>query len=188
MNVALTRPAVSSSGNLDSYDGLVTCTLLQRQAAALGAGVPLAAEVASLAALVEARWRAYASDDPLDLGEALWLAHFGLQPSGGAPWARHVAAASLAGLDGLWAAGYFDQPLRRRLAFREMGAALGVQALLAVRPATAGAELWRRRVAQLHAAWAADVCGRDRDISPVMLAASLLPGLWLAPQQPPPLA
>lgn len=33
MSIDLSRPAVRSMGNLDPYDGLVTCTLLQQAAA-----------------------------------------------------------------------------------------------------------------------------------------------------------
>lgn len=33
MSIDLTHPTVSSMGNLDPYDGLVTCTLLQQAAA-----------------------------------------------------------------------------------------------------------------------------------------------------------
>jgi hypothetical protein len=32
MSIDLSRPAVGSMGNLDPYDGLVTCTLLQQAA------------------------------------------------------------------------------------------------------------------------------------------------------------
>jgi hypothetical protein len=86
------------------------------------------------------------SDDPLDLGEALWLSHWQLsdahhhqqQPqqqqqgaaaglSAGAPWARHVSAVSLSSLDKLWSEGYFDQPLTWRLGFREFGTSIGLQ-------------------------------------------------------------
>jgi hypothetical protein len=36
MSIDLSRPAVSSMGNLDPYDGLVTCTLLQQAADRMG--------------------------------------------------------------------------------------------------------------------------------------------------------
>lgn len=75
----------------------------------------------------------YDSTDPLDLGEALWLAHWGLgggspgQQPAPAPWARVVSRTSLAALGELWDAGYFTAPRFARLAFREFGATLGVQ-------------------------------------------------------------
>lgn len=116
--------------------------------------------------------RSYSSDDPLDLGEALWLSHWqlpltkqsdqlatqqsqqqpqqhsGPQPTvstpleaaasahadegaaatqGSSAWARHVAAVSLSNLEQLWTEGYFDQPLRWRLGFREFGTSIGLQ-------------------------------------------------------------
>jgi hypothetical protein len=85
----------------------------------------------------------YQSDDPLDLGEALWLAHWQLNSSSSSsnsssssssssstPWAEHVAAVSLRSLDGMWEDGYFDDPLKWRLAFREFGTSIGLQASL----------------------------------------------------------
>ena len=67
----------------------------------------------------------YDSTDPLDLGEALWLAHWGLggdapgqhQQQAHAPWARVVSRTSLAALGELWDAGYFTAPRFARLAF-----------------------------------------------------------------------
>lgn len=38
MSIDLSRPTVSSMGNLDPYDGLVTCTLLQQAAVGLALG------------------------------------------------------------------------------------------------------------------------------------------------------
>lgn len=79
----------------------------------------------------------YHSDDPLDLGEALWLSHWQLgtaqsaaeapgHPTG-SPWANHVSGVSLASLEELWTEGYFQQPLRWRLGFREFGTSIGLQ-------------------------------------------------------------
>ena len=39
-------------------------------------------------------------------------------------------------------------------------------------------EAWAKRVQQLHEFWAPHVLERDADITPVMLASSLLPGAW----------
>ncbi len=58
-------------------------------------------------------------------------------------------------------------------ALLSQGAASGI--------AAAEAERWRSRVEQLHDYWqeANLFAARDWDISPVMLAASVLPGAWL---------
>jgi hypothetical protein len=79
----------------------------------------------------------YSSDDPLDLGEALWLSHWQLgqqqqqqqppQALHGAAWAQHISKVSLSSLDRLWSDGYFDEPLQWRLGFREFGTSIGLQ-------------------------------------------------------------
>lgn len=74
MSIDLSRPLVSSMGNLDPYDGLVTCTLLQQAAdttltgtdsqgsdvvgldQGLG-GKVLQAEIAELQSMVDARYQ-----------------------------------------------------------------------------------------------------------------------------------
>jgi len=68
--------------------------------------------------------------------------------------------------------GYFRVPPAYRLAFRELGTALGVQVNPAAQPE------WGPRVEELHQLWAPRALARDRDITPVMLAASLAPGVW----------
>jgi hypothetical protein len=159
MDATLTRPLVASSGNLDAFDALVTWRLLSDAAARAlgddGGRERLASEIAVAGCLVAPWWRGFASDDPLDLGEALWLAHWhcdaaallagggraprdaaeagagrGGKPGPGVDLAAAsgwVAAEALRALEGLFEGGYFDQPAQRRLAFREFGATLGVQ-------------------------------------------------------------
>lgn len=53
-----------------------------------------------------------------------------LQQQQGAAWARHISQVSLSSLEGLWAEGYFEQPLQRRLGFREFGTSIGLQVRL----------------------------------------------------------
>ncbi|WIA24086.1 hypothetical protein OEZ85_013693 [Tetradesmus obliquus] len=198
MGIDLAHPAVASMGNLDPYDGLVTYSLLQGLAERHGFGGSsvLQAEIADMQAIVAAKFKSYHSDGPLDLGEALWLAHWQLASSSSsssaathtspaaaaaaAPWAAHVADVSLASLEQLWGDGYFEQPLKWRLAFREFGTSIGLQALMSVRPDLPGWHLWQQRVADIHATWGGkNLSTRDNDITPVMYATSLNPGLWL---------
>ena len=54
MSIDLSRPLVPSEGNLDPFDGLVTCSLLQ-EAAGPGSAV-LSSEIAELARIVEAKY------------------------------------------------------------------------------------------------------------------------------------
>lgn len=237
MDAALSRPLVSSTGNLDALDALVSWTLLARAAERAlgdegGAG-RLAAERRAAATLVAPWWRGYSSDDPLDLGESLWLSHWFVTGDAGSKTARltnqcamgdtaqardggaaaagasagertagweeeeaededgvglvdlgrasdFVAGQALRGLEGLWEEGYFGRPRRYRLGFRELGATLGVQALISRVPELPSAKAWAGRVAGLHAAWGGDaMTERDCDITPVMWAASVLPRVWL---------
>eukprot|EP00878_Enallax_costatus_P018298 GHUV01019256.1.p1 GENE.GHUV01019256.1~~GHUV01019256.1.p1 ORF type:complete len:356 (+),score=110.57 GHUV01019256.1:134-1069(+) len=127
MSIDLSHPAVSSMGNLDPYDGLVTYKILQNQARTMGVCDTdvLSSETEDMQAMVDVRYTTYHSDDPLDLGEALWLSHWHRDQGA---WARHISDASLGYLSDLWdEQGYFDQPFRYRLAFREFGTSMGLQ-------------------------------------------------------------
>ncbi|KAL4419587.1 hypothetical protein ABPG77_004836 [Micractinium sp. CCAP 211/92] len=165
ISVDMSQPAVPSEGNLDPFDGLVTYRLLRDTA---GDAAVLRREIADMERMVERKYRRYDSDDPLDLGEALWLSHWALPDQ---PWAQAVTQRSLDALEGLWAGGYFRAPERYRLAFREFGTTLGVQ----VSPQAAPA--WQQRVTRLHQYWAQHLFTRDTDITPVMFCASLIPGV-----------
>ncbi|PSC74574.1 hypothetical protein C2E20_2186 [Micractinium conductrix] len=166
ISIDMSRPVVMSEGNLDPFDGLVTYRLLQETA---GDPSVLSAEIEDMERMVENKYRRYDSNDPLDLGEALWLSHWALPDE---PWAQLVSQRSAAALEELWKDGYFYAPSRYRLAFREFGTTLGVQ----VNPAAG--QRWRPRVDQLHSFWSQNLFSRDADITPVMYCASLLPGAW----------
>lgn len=72
--------------------------------------------------------------------------------------------------------GYFDQPPGYRLAFRELGASLGLQ----VNPIAYNNAVWAQRAQRIHTYWSTRICDRDHDISPIMMASSLVPGCWNA--------
>ena len=55
--------------------------------------------------LWQSKWRMYHSSDPLDLAEALWIAHWAPTEQ----WAQAVTQRSLAALEALWQAGAFTQ-------------------------------------------------------------------------------
>lgn len=165
MSIDLQRPLVPSEGNLDPMDGYVTYRLVQQVA---GVEV-LKQEIAEIYRIVELKWQRYNSEDPLDLGEALWLTHWFHTED----WAAHVARRSMKSLEYLFSVGLFALPHSRRLLFREMGTALGLR----VHP-LAQTDEWQRRVDGLLAEWEKEVYKRDEDISPVMYCAALLPGAW----------
>eukprot|EP00897_Mesotaenium_endlicherianum_P000453 jgi/Mesen1/10408/ME000081S09793 len=165
---------VPSEGNLDPFDGYITFRILRAMARSRDV---LADEIATLEAMVQKKYPRYGSSDPLDLGEALWLAHFTADRE---PWSAHVGATSAWALGCLWERHYFQALLSHRLAFRELGATLGVQ----VHPLTRNS--WARRGTRrgqggegvADGFWYGMLYERDRDITPVMFCASLLPGVW----------
>src|SRR5690606_19766859 len=82
-------------------------------------------EIADLKSIVDAKYETYQSNDPLDLGESLWLAHWFPEEE----WSRGLTRRAVTALEGLWLSGYFSQKRSRkfRLAFREFGTTIGVQ-------------------------------------------------------------
>jgi hypothetical protein len=193
ISIDMNRPMVPSEGNLDPFDGLVTVRLVKNTTAMFqsGGAEVLVREEQDFMAMVEAKYRRYHSSDPLDLGEALWLSHWALNSSssgGGSggregsnqeedePWARFVATQSIQNLEQLWKGkdGYFSEPAGYRLAFREFGTTLGVQ----VNVVAKNSQWKKERIDALHTFWASRVIERDMDITPVMMASSLVPGAW----------
>jgi len=166
ISIDMKNPAVPSEGNLDPYDGLVTFKILQETS---GKADTLQQEIAELQRMVNNKFQHYDSDDPLDLGESLWISHW--FPS--EKWSETLASKSSSSLEDLWNQGYFDAPLRYRLGFREFGTTLGTQVHPAVR------DRWKDRVSKLNQFWASSLYSRDKDITPVMYCASLIPGVWM---------
>jgi hypothetical protein len=187
---------VSGEGTLDPFDGLVTFRLLQRASAEVGGSgyrPVLEREIADMQRLVDRRATALTmSDDALDLGQALWLASWFPDEN----WARRLASVSLAGLEKLAPHVFPTTALAVgdehhtgfRLLFREMGAALGLQVAVIMDVEDGKAALptvtqerreqWAVRVQRLLALWRHRLFDRDQDISPLMYAAALLPGVW----------
>ncbi|KIW98457.1 uncharacterized protein Z519_00118 [Cladophialophora bantiana CBS 173.52] len=125
VSMDLSRPLVMSEGNLDPVDGYVTYKLLQ----STNADDPeiLSEEVSLFKKIVDKKLRDYASTDTLDLGMTLWTAHWFTPEE---EWATHLTCRAIGCVKMLLENDYFDQPSRRRLAFREFGTALGVKAAL----------------------------------------------------------
>lgn len=164
MSIDLSKPMVRSEGNLDPYDGYVTYRLLQQTA---HDDSILKKEIAEMNEMVQQKYQHYFSDDPLDLGEALWLQHWFANEE----WATSIRHASLRSLERLWKIDYFSKSNIYRLAFREFGTSIGVQ----VTEEAIGT--WQQRVAELNEHWSRSLYSRDRDITPVMFCTSLLPGV-----------
>jgi len=164
ISIDMSKPWVRSEGNLDPYDGYITYRMLHDYSSEKNV---LKREIEDMQKMVTAKYRSYSSDDPLDLGEAVWIAHW--YPS--EDWSKTLTSKSLSSLEYLYSRGYFDMPVRYRLAFREFGTTIGVKTNKA-----AGAE-WLQRAEGLNQFWEKNLYSRDHDITPVMYCTSLIPGV-----------
>ncbi len=208
MSVALDRPLVPSMGQHDPLDGLVTTLQLRATAAAMdGAPEQPHLDEALLGFAAMSEGMGLVSADPLGIGGLLvdaWRLEQ-LRRGGGAVETALVARlldAALAGLAAYARHGELDAPAERRLAFRELGLAIGLRVVEAmeagsdgVDPAVAGPLGGLRRhlplAERITAFWlvpahrSGALWTEHRDINEVMLATSLVPGglLDLAPVQ-----
>lgn len=119
--------------------------------------------------MVMNKYKYYMSDDPLDLGESLWITHWFPNEV----WSDTIATRAMTSLENLWNKDYFEMPVKYRLAFREFGTTLGVQAH------PLGRDHWKSRVNEINSFWSKNLYSRDNDITPVMFCASLIPGVWI---------
>ncbi len=204
MSIDLSRPLVASMGQHDALDGLITCAQLQDTAARLAAagdGPDLDEELAAFASMADASELATA--DPLGIGGMLMDACRLQQLSGrvvrpDAALVPALLAAAHTGLDHYARQGELHQPASRRLAFRELGLAIGLRAVSLMRAQLEAGDVSGPRPRELSARldallpfvrlrplidafWLepehqrADSWATHRDINEVMLAASLVP-------------
>ena len=135
MSIDLKRPLVSSMGQHDPLDGYITYVQLRSTAAGLSrasGGPELKDETREVQAMIVADDLATA--DPLELGGLLIDAYRVeqlLQQGGMAEplLLETLLAASLAGLQYYAASGELQLPAEHRLAFRELGLAIGLHAV-----------------------------------------------------------
>lgn len=134
MSIDLTRPLVPSMGQHDPLDGYLTCLALQSTARMLpdpDAGPDLAHEISQFAAMLEeGEW---ATADPLGIGGLLTDAcrAEGLLGRRALPDRQLPAtllAAAFTGLQYYSNSGELRLPAEYRLAFRELGLAIGLRA------------------------------------------------------------
>jgi hypothetical protein len=203
MSVDLSRALVPSMGQHDALDGLVTYTQLGATARALGAageGPRLDEALSDFGSIVAGQ--DLATPDPLGTGGLLTdasvvaaLAHHGAFTDGAL--LERIVAAALEGLREFARAGELQAPAERRLAFRELGlaiglaaarraaAALGPRARAAARACleeilrhaslgTAIREFWRDPRHRQARTWR-----EHADINDVMLATALAPAGYL---------
>jgi len=193
MSIDLSRPQVAASGQHDVLDGLVTALTLARSDHHHHAAT-LAPVIDELATRCEGT--SWASADPLGIGGLLFdaarlsqLPPRTLRPTIPA-LIRQLLGDARQGLDGWLATGPLNQPAEVRLAFREFGLSIGLQALpllYADGPDTATVLAldrlhgYRHLVERIESFWSDPLSQRfaswtdHRHINSVMLASSLLP-------------
>jgi hypothetical protein len=127
MSVDLSRVLVASMGQHDPLEGYVSCRQLDATAVAAGRRPILERQRDDFAAMiVPAR---LATSDPLGIGGLLIDAHRLAQLGGDDDLVRALLAAALAGLRTHLDETDLGAPANRRLAFRELGLAIGLAAI-----------------------------------------------------------
>jgi hypothetical protein len=179
MSIDLTRPLVASMGQHDALDGFLTCVELEATASDVGArsGPLLAGVITDFFELVDRR--TLATDDPLGIGGLLIDARRAadLSERGALPPDDDLSAslvdAARSGLRRYLNDGHFRLSAERRLAFRELGLAIGIHA--------AGPDELGRLAEEIEAFWtrpenrAGRLWREHEDIDEVMLATALAP-------------
>ncbi|KAL8684953.1 MAG: hypothetical protein Q9218_008056 [Villophora microphyllina] len=163
----MSRPLVTSEGNLDAVDGYVVFSLL---AATAGDPTCLAGEIADYQRVIDRKGKHTISSDMLDLGMSLWIAHWG---SPGQISAQQMGARCLERFDNLDHQEVFGEYPHTRLAFRDFGASLGLRCY-----AGENAE-YDRLAEKLRGNWDAFLQYQPEELQPisqVMWAAALIPG------------
>ena len=196
MSVDLGRPLVTSMGHHDPLDALTCYCEAQTVAASLADSVPCAGLQEPIAdCLAMCAGRSWATEDPLGTGgllaDAASLAQTRSGPaSTDALRLETLLAESAFGLEAFARSGLLQQPAERRLAFRELGLAIGIHALdQLVESGAASAALlaarYRPLAEEIEAQWQdirhqqSDTWRDHLEINRVMLATSLAPRAYL---------
>ena len=124
MSIDLSRPLVASMGQHDPLDGFVTCAEVQAVS-----GADLSREMADLGALLGRT--SLATDDPLGTGgllfDAVRIAELATRVPSANALLGPVLAAARSGVAAFARSGTLRYPAEYRLAFRELGLALGLR-------------------------------------------------------------
>lgn len=121
MSIDLSHPLCRGEGNLDPINGLITYRILQETCSDPSV---LQDEVHDYQRIVDQKWKAYTSSDTLDLGMALWAAHW---YSDQLECAEGLANAAVRDMRRVFhETHYLDVPITQRMAFREFGTCLGI--------------------------------------------------------------
>jgi hypothetical protein len=177
MSTDLSRPLVPSMGHHDPLDGFITCTQLRTTKSSAPSGPSLKEEVADFAAMI--RGQDWATADPLGLGGLLadasrvaQLTHLGA--FAGADLLDALLVAALRGLADYARQHDLRYPASRRLAFRELGLAIGLSALELIEKET--------RTEHRHFSRSAEVHEQIRALTPYVALGSEIKSFWLDPE------
>jgi hypothetical protein len=206
MSTDLSRPLVPAIGLHDALDGFITFREAQHALAKLSTDAGVADLGLALSTLCQ--HRNWTTNDPLGLGGLLFDAGRLCQLLGNEQFddiylLEDILGACRNGLAGLLAGRYLNQPISYRLAFRELGLAIGLKALPIVSEAmkknrdrfesgTAAQRIVDQfsryeslgeeivRVWLPHAQNQDQIWQSHQDINEVMLATALLPETFLS--------
>ena len=209
MSTDLSRPLVPAIGLHDTMDGFITF----REAQHALAKSPTSAAVTDLSSAIESlsalcQHRDWTTDDPLGLGGLLFDAGrlcqlIGNERLGDVRLLEEVLDACRNGLTGFAAIRYLSRPISHRLAFRELGLAIGLKAFPIIADAIKngrgpfGNRTALRRTVDLllpyeslsedivsvwlpHAHPPDEIWQAHQDINDVMLATALIPDMLLS--------
>ena len=208
MSTDLSRPLVSAMGSHDALDGFITFREVQNALTTTSADeMNIREAIDSLAALTQDR--DWATDDPLGLGGLLFdtcrLCRLSESSHTDAELLEALLDGCSRGLASFLRVRPLARPASHRLAFRELGLAIGLKAVVAIvyeikqrsldnRVALRGATDWLLRHASLGAEiiddWLSPARQQDeswrahRDINDVMLATALIPDTFLSIGRP----
>jgi hypothetical protein len=206
MSTDLSRPLVPATAVHDALDGLITFREAQRAVAkspTKPGGAYLSSAIESLSLLCQDR--EWTTTDPLGLGGLLFDAGrlcqlIGDERHGDVLLLESLLKACLNGLTSLLAGRFLDRAMSHRLAFRELGLAIGLQALPLIADAIEKGKVpsrnrtaivdrllpydslsddiisvWFSRAQSPDATWRA-----HKDINDVMVATALVPNTFLS--------
>lgn len=147
MNADLEDPTDRAEGNLDGFWGFVSYDMLNSTSPDTTASV-LKLEAEQVEKVVKATYMDFVSNNPQELGEALWLASSSRIEC--AWWAKTLKDRALGFLDTLWGQGYFTAEKKFRRAGPELWVCFGLSTTYGL------SEDWKGRAAQLRATWKDD--------------------------------
>lgn len=132
MSIDLSRPLISSMGQQDPLDGLITYNQLQAVASKHHEGATLKTEIADMTSICEGK--DWVTDDPLGIGGLLCNAFEVAQLVINHYWKKTNLLADLlrssqTGLEAYINSKTIQLPAEYRLAFRELGLSLGLHAI-----------------------------------------------------------